>query len=229
MGTPTVLLFDIDGTLIRSGGAGRAALQRAFDAHCGEPNATSQITFAGMTDHLIVGQGLEAARQPNTLEDRQRVLTLYLDFLRQEVQRSARYEVLPHVQEVLEAVSGLPSVAVGLGTGNLEQGARIKLARGGLNHWFSFGGFGSDHPQRAELIRAGAVRGAHQLGHALERCRVVIIGDTPRDVQAAHAIGATCVGVTTGIYQEEALVAAGADHVADHLGHPALLGWLLGR
>lgn len=224
----TILLFDIDGTLIHSGKAGRAALQRAFDAFCGHPEATSHIEFAGMTDHLIVGQGLEAAQQPNTLENREAVFALYLEFLRQEVQRSPHYQILPAVHETLEAVSGLPRVAVGLGTGNLEQGARVKLERGGLNPWFSFGGFGSDHILRAELIRAGARRGAQKLGLALEACRVVIIGDTPLDVRAAHAIGAACVGVGTGIYAQEALAQAGADHCAADLSDPRVLGWLLG-
>ena len=116
------------------------------------------------------------------------------------------------VREAVDAALARPGFAVGLGTGNVREGARIKLARVGLADRFAFGGFGCDHENRVELIRQGARGGADRLGVPVASCRVVIIGDTPKDVDAAKGIGAECIGVGTGQYTPEALLEAGADH-----------------
>ena len=117
---------------------------------------------------------------------------------------------------------------MGLGTGNIREGARVKLSRVGLFERFSFGGFGCDHEDRAALIRRGAERGAEQLGLPLSECRVVVIGDTPKDVAAALACGGECVGVGTGAigrrsWWKQARRRAFED-LADPLAHRALFG-----
>jgi phosphoglycolate phosphatase-like HAD superfamily hydrolase len=117
--------------------------------------------------------------------------------------------------------------AMGLGTGNVEVGARVKLARAGLADRFTFGGFGSDHEDRAELIRIGAERGAQHLGRALGACRVVVIGDTPKDVRAAQAIGAESFAVATGPFSTEQLARTAPTHVFEHLGAPGAIEALL--
>ena len=119
--------------------------------------------------------------------------------------------------ETLDAARALPEVAVGLGTGNIREGARIKLERVGIYDRFAFGGFGCDAEDRTELIRRGAKRGADRLGANRDRCRVVVIGDTPKDVAAAQAIGAECVGVGTGSFSAEQLLAAGARRAFSNL------------
>jgi phosphoglycolate phosphatase len=225
--TPTVLLFDVDGTLLDTGRAGRNAIERAFDAAHGRPDATQHIRFSGMTDHRIIGLGLEAIGLPDHHDARDHVLSLYLTFLEEEVAASPRYRVMPAVHDLLADLANRPHLAIGLGTGNLERGARTKLARADLNRWFSFGGFGCDHVLRHELLAAGARRGADALGRPLHDCRVVIIGDTPLDVRAAHDIGATCLAVATGTFSAHELTDAGADHTADDLSQPWILDALL--
>jgi phosphoglycolate phosphatase-like HAD superfamily hydrolase len=113
--------------------------------------------------------------------------------------------------------------ALGLGTGNIRAGARAKLERVGLFERFAFGGFGDDSENRTELLRVGAERGARALDVSLSECRVVVIGDTPRDVAAAHGIGALCVAVATGGSTAAELVASAADHVFDNLAQPGAL------
>jgi len=146
------------------------------------------------------------AHEPRLVEA---ILATYLEALADEMPRSPGYRVHAGVEAVLDAMEGRPAAAIGLGTGNLREGARLKLARGGLDARFAFGGFGCDAEDRAELLRVGATRGAERLGVAAEACRVVVVGDTPRDVAAAAAIGAECVAVCTSGCDAETLRAAG--------------------
>jgi phosphoglycolate phosphatase-like HAD superfamily hydrolase len=120
-------------------------------------------------------------------------------------------------------------MAQGLGTGNVIEGARLKLEHVGLFEHFGFGGFGSDHELRVELIRVGAERGAQQLGRKREECRVVVIGDTPKDIDAARGIGAESLGVGTGSFSVTQLREHGATHAFDDLSTPGALAALLGN
>ncbi len=222
-----MLLFDVDGTLLTSGGAGARALRRAVARVFARDEVEVDFSFAGMTDpaifrRILGGLGLESSETEIAS-----ILAVYPDILREEVADASGYRVHAGVVEVLERVAGVTGVAVGLGTGNIEVGARIKLEPLGLNPYFSFGGYGSDAESRPELLHAGARRGAAQLGHALEGCRVVVIGDTPRDVAAAHAIGAPCLAVATGGATAEALRDAGADHLVSDLRAPGAVEFLL--
>jgi phosphoglycolate phosphatase-like HAD superfamily hydrolase len=141
------------------------------------------------------------------------VLEEYLRLLQAELSRADNYRVLPGVTKLLDSLAGIPNLAIGLGTGNVRRGAYAKLARGALDGAFAFGGFGCDAEDRIELLRAGAVRGAEQLGVPLDSCRVVVIGDTPKDVAAAKGIGAPCIGVETGGFTTADLTACGAQRV----------------
>lgn len=223
---PTIALFDIDGTLVSCGGAGRRAMSHAF-AEAGAAPSASEFDFGGMTDRAIARQGLRNAGLADDDAAIDALLARYLERLHDEVPRSAAYEVLPGVPELVERLLVLESFAVGLGTGNLELGARVKLTRGGLHDRFAFGGFGSDHEDRARLLAIGAERGAARLGRAVHECRVIVIGDTPRDVAAARAIGAECLGVGTGRHSAAALRDAGAHEALDDLTHPR--AWSLVR
>jgi phosphoglycolate phosphatase-like HAD superfamily hydrolase len=220
MPRPTVFLFDIDGTLITTGGAGRRAMERAFGAVFGRPDAMA-FPMDGMTDRLIVRQALVAIGVEATAEAIDRVLEAYVDILRDEVATCPddRYRVHAGMREAIEGAR-TRGAAVGLGTGNIREGARVKLARVGLGDAFRFGGFGCDAEDRVALIRVGAERGAAELGLPRDRCRVVVIGDTPKDVAAAQAIGAECVGVGTGHFDAEALIACGATAAFPDLAHP---------
>ncbi len=224
---PTVLLFDIDGTLVSSGGAGRRAMERAMLAITGRDD-TCGFGFSGMTDRAIARQALRGAGHEDTEAAIDGVLDAYLEILAVEVPRSTDFKALPGVVAVVEAARQSAGVAVGLGTGNVRRGASIKLRRVDLERCFDFGGFGCDHEERARLLAAGAERGAERLGKALAQCRVVVIGDTPKDVAAALAIGAECVGVATGRFDVASLAAAGATHSFATLEAPGARTAILG-
>ncbi|MCU0681275.1 MAG: haloacid dehalogenase-like hydrolase [Polyangiaceae bacterium] len=221
---PTVFLFDIDGTLV-IGGGGRRAIERALAIVTGAETARTSFSFGGMTDRAIARRALAELGLEPTAAAIARVLELYLPFLHEELaEATPPCNVPPGALAALERTSRLERAAIGLGTGNIEAGARAKLGRVGLEQRFAFGGFGCDHEERAELLRIGAARGAARLGAAPEACRVVVIGDTPLDVAAAHAIGAECVAVATGSYGRAELAACGPAFTCERLDE--LLGEL---
>ncbi len=225
---PTVVLFDLDGTLVSTGGAGRRAMAAAFRAAVGADSVFDGFQFGGMTDLGIVRAGLESLGrelEPSLVDA---IFEAYLSVLPDEVARSEGYRVLPGVAAMIDAIRALRGFALGLGTGNIERGARIKLARGDLDRHFAFGGFGSDAEDRTELLRRGAARGAEILGEAPASCRLVIVGDTPKDVAAAIALGAECVTVGTGGHSPRALLSLGATAAYADLGVPAALASIVG-
>jgi phosphoglycolate phosphatase-like HAD superfamily hydrolase len=225
---PTVFLFDIDGTLVTTGGAGRRAMQRGFASLHGRPEAL-HFPLDGLTDRLIVRQALTAIEVEASEEAIDRVLAAYVTLLREEVRlvSAEHYRVHSGMREAVELSRARG--AVGLGTGNVQEGARLKLERVGLHDAFSFGGFGSDAEARVDVIRIGAQRGAAELGVPLAECRVVVIGDTPKDVAAAQGIGAECVGVATGKYSVQALLESGATAAFPDLSSDAALAALFAR
>jgi phosphoglycolate phosphatase len=209
-------LFDIDGTLISSFPAGVRALDRAVFDLFGIPNGVSRIDFSGMTDPAIVRAMLSPQRLDST-ENIAAVLERYLDVLPGEIART-QYRILPGVRESLAFIQGQPGALCGLATGNLERGAAIKLARGDLNRFFQFGGFGSDSEARVEIVRMAIQRARDRAsGGSIE---AVVIGDTPRDIEAAHAAGVYAVGVASGRYDQAALKSCAADLTLPDLHHP---------
>lgn len=229
MRRPTVLLFDIDGTLVTTGGVGRRAIERAFHHRHGRPDACSLIRFDGMTDRSITRLALEAIQVEADDATIDALLEVYVRELEAELRAAPadNYRVHVGVDTAIEAARER-GMALGLGTGNIQEGARLKLEHVGLYRHFSFGGFGSDHELRVELIRRGAERGAEKLGKPLGECRVVIIGDTPKDVDAARGIGAESIGVGTGSFTAAALREHGATYAFDDLTAPGALRALLG-
>jgi len=208
--TPTVLLFDIDGTLLHGGGSGRRAVERVFGERFARREVFDSVRFHGMTDRAIVRGGLARAGLPADEAAIDAVCAAYLAALAEEVPRATGFRVMPGAATLLEALAGRSGLAVGLGTGNLREGARIKLEHARLYHHFAFGGFGCDAEDRPELIRIGAERGARHLGTPLADCRVIVIGDTPKDVAAAQGIGAQALTVETSGFSAADLLAAGA-------------------
>jgi phosphoglycolate phosphatase-like HAD superfamily hydrolase len=225
----TVYLFDIDGTLLTCGGAGRKALERTFHALHERADALESFKLDGMTDRAIARQALQAIGREPTPESIDLVLARYVEFLDEEIAKieASKYRVHDGMHDAVAAARKL-GAAVGLGTGNIRHGAMLKLKRVGLHEAFAFGGFGDDHEQRPELIRKGAQRGVEQLGLKWDEARVLVIGDTPADVAAAHAIGGKCLAVATGRFSVAELRAAGADWAFESLVAPGALEALLG-
>jgi phosphoglycolate phosphatase-like HAD superfamily hydrolase len=154
-------------------------------------------------------------REP-TDEELAHVMAERLVFLPDAVAKSKRYRVLPGVERQLERLDQ-QRYLLGLTTGGVEEAARIKLERAGLNRFFSFGGYGSDSPDRTELTKRAIARAANKHGGTLEPSRCAVVGDTPLDITAAHGAGAVAVGVASGHFSVEELRQAGADHVVASL------------
>lgn len=220
----TLLLFDVDGTLVSTGGAGRLAMAQAFEEVCGRADALDDIEFGGMTDRSILRIGLERLGRELDEASFRAIVDAYVERLGATVEASDGYTVFPNVRETLEACAAR-GVPMGLGTGNVRRGAEIKLAPAGLHRHFAFGGFGDDAEDRGELIHTAARRGAKHAGKSLDECRVVVIGDTPKDIEAARAIGAACVAVATGGFDPASL--EGADLVVETLADARVLRYLL--
>jgi phosphoglycolate phosphatase len=211
------VLFDIDGTLVTTGGAGAVAWRRAIEELHGVPVDIRTATEAGMTDPEVVRTALRQAlgREPSQREVA-RAMAVYLHHLPTAVTESNGYEVMPGVKALLPRLVEA-GVILGITSGNVEAAARIKLARGDLNHFFCFGGYGSDSADRIELTKRALERAQLVAGGSLDLAASLGVGDTPRDVAAAHGAGISSVGVATGNYSADELRRAGADHVLETL------------
>lgn len=209
----TVFLFDIDGTLVDTLGAGRRALTTAFHKLYGRSDALKGISLGGMTDRGIVRRALTVIGYEYSESAFDMVIESYLEHLEKELRVGATVALLGAQQAMQRAALSGHIAAVGLGTGNIRKGAVLKLRAAGMWDDQIFGGFGCDAEPRHELLRCGWQRGAAQLGYAIEQTRCVVIGDTPYDIAAAQLIGALPIGVATGGYGSDALVKAGAAQV----------------
>ncbi|HEX6586398.1 MAG TPA: HAD family hydrolase [Solirubrobacterales bacterium] len=205
------VLFDIDGTLISTGGASDRAWQRAFKELHDVDVDVPAVTGKGVPDPEVGRVVFKNAlgREP-TEEEAAGVMRRRLDHLDEEVESSPGFVVHDGVVELLERLID-DGVMLGLTTGNVEEAAHIKLARANLNRFFSFGGYGSDSPDRTELTKKALERGELVSGDGLDRDRCFSCGDTPRDVEAGHGAGLRVVGVATGEFTVEQLLEAGAD------------------
>jgi phosphoglycolate phosphatase-like HAD superfamily hydrolase len=222
--THRILLFDIDGTLVSTGGAGAVAWRRAFEELHGIPADIGKFTDAGMTDPDVGAKTFEAVlgRKPSPHE-LALVIQRRLEHLPEAVAESAGYKVLPGVPERLRQLSRAGHL-LGLITGNGDGAAFIKLARGDLMRWFTFGAYASAGIDRPEIVRQAVARGEAFLGQDVPNAKIFVIGDTPLDVSAAHAVGCSAIAVATGHYDAAALCEAGADHVLETLEEELPLG-----
>ena len=218
-----LVLFDIDGTLITAGGAGTRSMNFAFRELFGIEEAFRDISMAGKTDIEIIKEGLKM--NGITYEDRNvgKMKDMYLQFLATEIDNPQR-RLHPGIRTALEVLqnNGMP---LGLLTGNLEQGAQIKLGACGIYHCFLDGAFGSDNEDRDMLLPI-AIQKFSAKGFDFDLRECIIIGDTPRDVQCAKIHDAQCIAVATGPYSKEDLRHSGADMVLDSLEDKQFMSFL---
>ncbi|MGH2608358.1 MAG: HAD family hydrolase [Tepidiformaceae bacterium] len=228
---PPLILFDIDLTLVHTGGAGRKAMTAAFQRLWGLDDPTAGVSFDGRTDHAIFREVIEKHTLANGDMDAVygRVVEAYLEELPHSLQASTAGRLLPGVADLLDALAA-EDVRPGLATGNIRRGAALKLGHFGIWERFAGGGFGDDHPVRADLVRGAIDELARVLACNPDPGTAVVIGDTPLDIEAAHLAGAKALGVGTGSYSVAQLAAAGADYVLADLSDTArVLEILLGR
>lgn len=211
-----LVLFDIDGTLIRTAGAGVRGMNEAFERLHGRRGALVGIPVSGRTDRAILTDAFGRWNQELTDGLVAPLRDLYLDELAREMRTTtgAGFGVLPGVHQALDVLERDPSFAVGLLTGNFVRGAEIKLGHFDLWRRFRFGAFGDEHTDRRALVPV-AVQRARACG--IDASHIVVIGDTPLDVDCAHAHGARAVAVSTGEYSLDDLAATGAEIVVDSL------------
>ena len=211
---PSLVLFDIDGTLLRPCGLGRRSLDRAFLELYGRPGVFDGMRFHGRTDPEILGDGLAAVGAPAT--DFVHAIGRYLEHLEVEVTQSAPL-ALPGVEELVVALDAREDVILGLVTGNVRRGAEIKLGRDDLFRHFPVGAVGDDHADRSELIRLACRRAAEAGYGAFAPERTLYVGDTERDVEAARVGGVVAVAVATGNMALDILAETSPDHLLPSL------------
>src|SRR5918912_1176699 len=220
MARPSAVLFDVDGTLISTGGAGARSWRYAFEELHGIPADIGEFTDAGMTDPTVARLTFKSAvgHDPSPTE-LATGMAAYLDRPPYEVEHSDGYRVLDGAEELLRRL-GRDGILLGITSGAVEAAAHIKLARAGFNRYFPFGGYGSDSADRVELTQRAIERGGRLLGEPLDPAHVFVVGDTPKDVEAAHGAGCIAVATATGHYSREQLEAAGAEDVLGSLREP---------
>lgn len=216
-----LVLFDIDGTLVDTGGAGARSWEWAFERFFAHPGVdVGKYSKSGMTDPVIGRHVFEEVmqREPEDKELTQ-LMAGYMSVVPDFVAASDGYKVLDGVPELLERLTS-EGVLLGITSGGLEPVAHAKLGRGQLNRFFSLGGYGSDSEDRIELTRTAIERAERLLGRRVDPAKVAVVGDTPLDVDAAEGVDVVSVGVASGRYTVEQLSEAGADHVLASLAEP---------
>jgi phosphoglycolate phosphatase-like HAD superfamily hydrolase len=214
------VIFDVDGTLLTTGGAGAVAWDKAFQEVFGKSVDIAEVTESGMTDHDVAFAALRTVldREPSH-QDIEELTPIYVRELPEAVAESKGYRIEPGIVETLERLTA-DGIPLGVTTGNIEPAAEIKLERGDLNRFFSFGGYGSDSANRADLtlhaVKRGIVAcatGSYPGGRpqVLSKDDFIAIGDTPRDVEAGHEAGIRVLSVATGLFDLETLKAAGPE------------------
>jgi phosphoglycolate phosphatase-like HAD superfamily hydrolase len=213
-----VVLFDIDGTLVQTARAGVRGMNAAFEELHGRADALRGVSIAGRTDRAIVSDAFRAAGLDPTADAIATLRDAYVRHLDVEIRRPAvgAFGVLPGVELLLDRLAASSARPVGLLTGNFARGAAIKLAHFDLWQRFAFGAFGDDHLDRRDLVPIASARCA-EAGLAVTPAALIIVGDTPLDIDCAHAHGALAVAVATGLYTVDALRDAGADLVVETL------------
>lgn len=199
-----LLLFDIDGTLLLTGGVGIIAFEKAFHELFSAANAWGNMIPDGKTDPDIIDEiGRNALKRSLTQKEHGRLAQRYLFYFEKEILNAPRFRLMPGVFELLEHLSKRRDFLLGIASGNLEGAGWLKLKRGGIEKFFSLGGFGSDSRERSELTQIAIQQAEKRLGSRLQKDSIFLIGDTYHDVRAARKLGVKVIAVTTGSMKKE--------------------------
>jgi phosphoglycolate phosphatase len=226
--TKRLLLFDIDGTLVNSGGAGVESLKRTVRNRFRAEDDLRDIEIAGKTDRAIIRDILHKYQVDPTEENIASFAREYIDGL-PVCLSGTRGRVLPGIQQLLSRLKPQPHIVLALLTGNLQQGARLKLQHYGLWDFFEFGAFADDHHDRNELGAFARKRAQLKHGHDFDAADIDVIGDTNHDIACGKAFGARTIAVATGSWSGERLQGCAPDFLFDDLSDTEAvmerLGW----
>lgn len=215
---PKIILFDIDGTLLLTGGAGKIALEKCFERVLGISGAWGQTIPDGKTDPAIIGEiAINSMGRELFPCEYKRLCELYLRILKEELETTPDFRLLQGVPELLAELSAQRSLLIGLATGNFEEAAYLKLKRGNIRHFFSFGGYGSDSGDRAEFTQKAYDRGLEKCTQFVPLDNVYVVGDTGRDILAGKKIGAHTIAVASNRSTREELENYAPDHLLQDL------------
>ncbi len=224
----TLLLFDIDGTLVNTGGAGVQAIKRVVKNRYSVDDDLHDIEIAGKTDSNIVADILKKYGVPQNSENIAAFLDEYVDLLR-ELLPQLNGRVLPGIKEILTRMKAKPDRVLGLLTGNVERGAKLKLQRYDLWDFFEFGAFADDHQDRNQLGEFARTRAQEKHGHEFDAAQIDVIGDTGHDIACGKIFGARTIAVATGTWTRDQLAKHAPDFLFDDFAQAdrviAALGW----
>lgn len=194
-----MVIFDIDGTLLYTGGTGRIAFEKAFEELFGIPDVWQDLVPDGKTDPMIIDEIVRRTlKRPLTQPEYDRLEQRYHHYFDEEIVDPPSFRLLPGVTALLERLQREEEILLGIATGNFERAAWAKLKRGNIHSFFKFGGFASDHANRVELTRFAVERGQKLHGKKIPNECIFLIGDTQHDVHAGKTLGVQTVGVATG-------------------------------
>ncbi|MCP5467732.1 MAG: HAD family hydrolase [Deltaproteobacteria bacterium] len=201
-----MIIFDIDGTLLMTGGAGKSAFNSVFAELYQISEAWQDILPDGRTDPSLIKEIFQKnlGYKPET-KAYQKVAKIYIEKMEQALQAAPRFRLLPGITDLLETLFQRYPQALGIATGNFEDSAQLKLKRAGLENYFSFGGFGSDSEDRLALTRKALERGRQALKRWIPPEDVFLVGDTPHDIRCGKLLGMNTVAVASGSHSKKEL------------------------
>lgn len=224
-----ILLFDIDGTLLLTGGVGKIAFEKAFEELFRIPDAWGDVIPDGKTDPLIIEEiTKQTLKRKLKKKEYELLCARYTGYFRDEIRKAPNFRLMPGVSALLKTLSERNDVLIGIATGNLEEAGRLKLERGNIHHYFQFGGFASDSNDRSGIIRKALKDAEKIMGHDIARELVFIIGDTEHDIRAAQTLGLHSIAVTTGGYTKKDLLRHKPTHLLKNLSDLKLFLKLIG-
>ncbi|HTL46870.1 MAG TPA: HAD-IA family hydrolase [Verrucomicrobiae bacterium] len=218
MSAKKMLLFDIDGTLLLTGGTGKVALEAAILELFGFPDSWGELHPDGKTDPAIIDEICERLLgRPLSAQEYQTICDRYHHHFEREIESAFNFRLMPGIRELLGALAGRQDLIIGLATGNFEPAALMKLKKGSLHSFFRFGGYASDARCRKELTRIAYERGLKAAGETIPPQNVFVIGDTIHDITAGQNIGAHTIAVCTGSTKAAALREKDPAHIFEDL------------